>query len=585
MASIFKNPSHRANLGYNGFDMSHKKLFSSTTGELLPVYYDLLQPGDKVTLNTILKTRTMELASSAFATINEHLEWFFVPMTQIYSAFGDFYYQISDLKTSLMNRQLIDGRLPFIPSSNFLKDVLDETSVDMFGYQSQARIIDWFFPWTDSSNKEGVLEVSIPTGICPIFACAYQKIWMDFYRDTDRLWNDPRVYNLDAFYQNSAIDIPDQYEYFQLRYRPRRKDKFSNIFVSPMLGAGGVGSFNETENSIMSSFRQWLVRTSMYGLQSTFPSDPFGNESKPTNVTYPQDPTSLTTQLPVGTATSVTAFNQALNNVSNALSPSSIRTSFAIQKLMEITRRAGKHYDKQTLAHFGVDVPTGISGEVMYLGGNDSVINIGDVIATATGSANGSTSVLGQVGGKGYGYSNGKDIRFTAPCHGILMCLYSCDVETNYSNGFVDRLNTLMNREDWFSPEYDDLGMQPLFYYESPAYNPDAATANLYRPFGWQYRYSELKTKVNQCFGALSQFGSLSYWTNHFNNAGVTSTGLSDVSNFYVSPNELDDFMLVGYNTGLDEPLKPYDRDPLIHELYFDVKKASKMSTYGLEQL
>ena len=63
MANFNSNPNHVAKIGYNGFDMGHSLKFSSTVGELLPVYYDILQPGDKVSLKSTIKTRTMPLES------------------------------------------------------------------------------------------------------------------------------------------------------------------------------------------------------------------------------------------------------------------------------------------------------------------------------------------------------------------------------------------------------------------------------------------------------------------------------------------------------------------------------------------
>ena len=100
MSSLLSNPSHRAKIGYNGFDMSNYLKFSSSVGQLLPVYYDILSPDDKVSLQAQIKTRTMELESAAMCQLNEYLEWFFVPMNQLSHAFGSILYNISDLDSS-----------------------------------------------------------------------------------------------------------------------------------------------------------------------------------------------------------------------------------------------------------------------------------------------------------------------------------------------------------------------------------------------------------------------------------------------------------------------------------------------------
>lgn len=582
MANIFKNPSHKAQLGYNGFDMSHLLQFSSSTGHLLPVYYDLLNPGDKVTCQTTLKTRTLELASAAMAKVTEHIEWFFVPMTQIYSIFGDWYNGIQDVKSSLFSingdgkfndSEDMDAQLPYISPSNFASIIGLSTQEDMFNdIGGNLRLMEHLgIPAAVGLNEGEWSDPFWNAAICPIFGAAYQKIWFDFYRDADRSANDPNFYSLDKYYNRPIID-DSGVNFFILRYRKARKDFFTNVFVSPVFGVEGTNAFTDVDgnfaNPIYSAFESYLL-----GSSSNYGGSSPQNNSQASLTANGESPTTVAPLHVDG------ASNGTLRNY---LSPTAIRSGFAIQKLLEVTRRAGKHYDAQTLAHFGVSVPKGISGEVIFLGGSDSVLNIGDVIATATGSAGDSTSVLGQVGGKGYGYGKGNSIKFEAPCHGILMALYSSEVERQYDWMGLDKLNTYLNRSSWFTPELDNLGPQPLFRYQS-FFSPDDSAANAL-VLGWQYRWSELKCKFNKAITGLGIGRTLDYWTTH-------KEALNRVTNFYVSPRDLDSIMLVPFDTSFKETRNSdnqyicYDTDPLIHELYLDVKKASKMSVYSLENL
>ena len=57
---------------------------------------------------------------------------------------------------------------------------------------------------------------------------------------------------------------------------------------------------------------------------------------------------------PVGL--SVSGFAQALGNLKSSISSVGIRTMFALEKLAQITGRAGKHYDDQVFAHYGVKI-------------------------------------------------------------------------------------------------------------------------------------------------------------------------------------------------------------------------------------
>ena len=46
------NPQYQANNNYHAHDMSMTRKFSSSVGQLLPVYHDFLYPGDKVRFST-----------------------------------------------------------------------------------------------------------------------------------------------------------------------------------------------------------------------------------------------------------------------------------------------------------------------------------------------------------------------------------------------------------------------------------------------------------------------------------------------------------------------------------------------------
>ena len=434
-------------------------------------------------------------------------------------------------------------------------------------------------PLDDYAELEGS-TVGFNMACSPLFLCAYQKIYFDYYRLSDREPNDPTYYNLDQFYNSASVQGVAT-KMFTLRYRPWKRDFFTNLCVSPLQSQGDVGSLgyglgsSADDKSLVNSFQQWLAPTKLFT---------YNNAETPAR----------------SDATNVSAYSVTTNpSLIGALSPTSIRTSFAVQKLMEITRRAGKHYDAQTLAHFGVKVPTGIAGEVTYLGGQVSEIRIGDVIATAGTESD----PLGKVGGKGFGYTDGKTIKFEAPCHGVLMAIYSAEPVADYSCVMFDKLNTLVKREHWFTEEYDELGMQPFFNYQQDFdTNPTSQGVNNSAIIGWQYRYSELKQKYNRVAGALMR--SLKYWSPQRNLREESADWNVPVSRYLISPYYLDTIMLKNYEFDMGrwstypEPgdddyteeshagfQEAFDSDPLIHELYFDVKKSSRMSVYGLEQL
>ena len=570
--NINANPTHRAQIGYQGFDMSKTTKFTSSVSQILPVYYDILSPGDKVSGSHQLKTRLMPLASGAFTSVEEHVDYFFVPMEQIYSVFSEFFYGVQDMRSSNFDPQ---NTQPLLPYWNMLtlKQALNTgvpgyfagysgnmgaiRLLDMLGFDVRSMIGYMFF---NGTNPPPTFAFS------PLFLCAYQKIYYDHYRLSEREDNLSYAYNLDMWYDTPQISYNEFMMMCRLHYIPRQKDYYTNTYVSPLFGSGSANSLPNTGYDY-AAVNQWLTSLNSVDLVDSS-----------SNVTNQRPTTIGLDNLAPQAASPKSALNVA-----------NIRSMFAVDKLLEITRRAGKHYDKQTLAHFGVDVPKGLSGECFYIDGSQSRIDIGDVIATAnsTDTINGVSSALGQVGGKGFGEQGLNNpscyIDFTAPSHGIFMAIYWSRVINDYDITGVDKLNTKINREDFVIPEYDNLGMQPIFKYES-----DFSDANNFSTIlGWQYRYSEFKQKANTIHGAFNKNSTLNFWTTH-----VKKPSDSLLRSYLSSPYDLDDVVIVNFfdnwdiSSDVDKTYNEiYTYDPMLHEIYFDLKKASKMSTYGLPSL
>lgn len=579
MANILKQPKHNDASSYNGFDMSKYLKFSSSVGQLLPVYYDILNPGDKITAKSTLKTRTMVLDAAAMVQIEEHIDWFFVPMEQLYHMFTEFYYGIQDFKSNFVTSTPSGyyPRITFEDIINFLSGTgLNGTNTNNYFYGNKSvpdnlRLMDLLgLPIGKICDSLYTGNNPVSYSFAPILFQAYQKIYYDYYRLEDRESNEVRAYNVDRFYDVGNISYNTNsglYPYlFQLHFAPWKKDFYTNNFVSPIFSQyDNASAINNTWTNLQ-QLNNWLGGLNMFDL-----TNPSGtSQGAGTNQT--------TTSVGIdNTSLNLSNQNSSLFNTAN------IRGMFAVDKLLEITRRAGKHYDKQTLAHFGVDVPEGISGQVFALHSSQSEINIGDVIATATSAAGDASSSLGQVGGKGYGLGVDNGFKFDAPCHGVLMAIYYARPVADYYPSGVDKLNTLVNSFDWFKPEFDNLGMQPLFAAQTNFSNDLDLNSNS-SIVGWQYRYNELKNKPNTIHGALAFDPQLKVWTTGKNPSGRM------LVNYLIDPTFLNTIMAVNYTSSFDDsadatPANVFAVDPLIHQIYFDVRKASKMSTYSLPSL
>lgn len=570
MNRLLKDPTYRNNTGYNGNDMSSIQTFTSSVGHILPVTWDFLQPGDKIRVSDKIRTRTMPLVSAAFGEIEEHVRWFFVPMSQLYKPFGDLFHGIQDLPSDFYNAVItsqstrLSNRIPSVPLSMCIDVLLGRLTSDPSlapSFFRSSRLMEMIgIPLKQILTTDFLTDTTLgwrnhSVNLLPFMA--YQKIWFDYFRDTDRYPNDPQYYNYDTF-----VDVNNQPvsqilnrvgKFFELQLCPMFKDSVNNLMVSPLFGETGVGGDSKTT---LEQVQSWLT--------TNYPR--MVNSSGQNNFVDPVD-----------------VKNTTYSGNQGSLSVAGIRNIFAVEKLLEITRRAKKHYDAQTLAHFGVKVPMGMDGECIEIGHHTSNIVIGDVLSTAATE----DAPLGEIAGKGYNSDQGGSNTFEAMTHGVLMCVYYARPKVQYDQLGIDKKLLYSYVFDFPREEFENLGMQPVF-----AYNQKISineTDNVVVQ-GWQYRYQEVKSQYNRALTGMAR--TLASWNI------IRDMNYKAPVSFYCQPWQINDIMDVKYSELFTQPLTQtpaqraagenenmYDTDPLVHQLLIEYKKASKLSTYGIAQL
>ena len=536
----------------------------------------------------------------------------------------------------------VSGRYPVYTRSTFASFCLDQYNIpmlwnairllDLLGYGGRlyssvsGNVVkeDGSIGALDDYTKNklgGIFQVKVNL----YSLAAYQKIFYDFFRLSKFTDNSPFAYNFSRYNnaistsKNAILDYDLRYfnvrtnnqswryhGLFELHYHPFKKDFFTNIETTPLfdLSGTGINTYTDGRNAVssdeitpaLSDLASQIL--SSYGVQRQNMSEGLTQRSN-SNVASDGIETAAVGQSP---------------------SVQQLRLAYAYDRLLAITQRGGRHVDDQYAAHFGSRPPQGVSDEVYYLGSHSSPLKIGEVVATAAGSADDSnTSVLGELAGRGLGVSgSNKDITFTAPCHGILMAIYSCVPDIEYRDTGIDRKNFYTSINDYPHPEFDNLGMQPLFNVQSNTHLVTLQSPNSI--FGWQYRYSELKLAYDRICGAFNY--TLIDWTaaTFFGEDVATGSTLEIGDIFYVSPNFLNRIMSLNFNPPLPAPSSVpsvllgycrstngasasgedfnfftladdfftdvvYDRDPLLHSIDFKYYKTSCLSTYGLPNI
>lgn len=543
----------KANRPRNAFDLSQRHLFTAPAGALLPVLSLDLMPHDHVEINASDFMRTLPMNSAAFVSMRGVYEFFFVPYKQLWSAFDQFITGMSDYKTSYMYpfKNKVVENAPSFSIQDFLKFISTKTDKDIHGFSKKNgvyRMLD-LLGYGKYANSAGTAYTDIPEktakdlgNATPFRALAYQKIYTDHYRNSTYEDYQLESFNVDFFGQNGKVKVattsePWDYDWFTMRYRNAGKDIYTNLRPTPLFS---VQNF------------EGALAPGLSGIN-------------------------------IDTSKNYVEINN--NSGANNISVNDIRNAFALDKLASITMRAGKTYKEQIEAHFGISVDEGRDGKCEYLGGFDSNMQVGDVTQTSGTTVTGAKDTkfggyLGRTTGKATGSGNGQ-IKFDAREHGILMCIYSVVPDVQYDATKIDPFVQKIQRGDFFIPEFEDLGMQPLFCKEiSWKYaegNFKSSTGSKSPAFGWQPRYSEYKTALDTNHGQFSNGEPLSFWS--IGRARANDfLHTFNISSLKINPHWLDSVFAVDYNgTELT--------DQFYGECYFNILKVSDMSVDGMPRV
>lgn len=493
MNSIFAKQKSKANLQRNAFDLSRSDIFSASAGMLLPCFVEEVNPNEHFEITPSSFLRTMPLNTAAYTRLKQNVEFYFVPFRLLLRQFPQFIvgtdYKISSFE--LLN--LYKNPLPSIDFQKLLLALVgaanasssSNISVDALGYpawRGTLRLLDLLGYGVSASDvvsaaKENpsMTERDIASvKVNPFRLLAYQKIYYDFYRNPFYELNNPAAYNIDTYYTTSPQgnnvpiwknELSASNDIYMLRYRNWKKDYFNAL--SPYFQGSDY-------------------------LTDTIPAPTF-----PGGTGFVASPQSSGNTFSSIYGSSSEQFGFTINN---------LRSAFALDKLYRLTLAAGDgDYASQIKAHYGFDFPHD-SYKSTFLGGIDAPVTISEVVTTATTERGEAADIFG----KGMSANRDKTIRFDSKEHGIILGIFSVVPECDYSSTMLDKFNQKFNREDYFQPEFADLGKQPVDPYEfsTEYFNPRQVS-----PMGYINRYAEYKTKVDKVHGEFSPSGSLDAWT------------------------------------------------------------------------
>lgn len=619
-------PDYTARMPKQPHDVSQSFAFSACPGMILPVYFDMLHHGDELHFSASEFVRMNPLVNQTMAKIDVHLDYFFVPLTVMYTPASSLFYQTDDLVTTAIDRDsLLKESFPVFNFQDFLDGL---TSGDDNAHYSDPCIFQGtsagddiqYLPaeYFDCFGKSvyrlfdhldmdpNILLTSIDEsgsttyGIryTPWFALAYQAIYQLYFRNDDRERKNYH-YNIDKYADGSTwYDQGFTHKsIFQINYVNKPKDYFNSVKVSPIGSSVSMLSSAFNGANVRYNVNTWLTNGSANGSAKFF-GGVTNNDGIGT--TFSDD---SVTQVMSGTVPGPGVFIS-----SSPTSATAIRQLFMVDKLLRVIGRTEKNYESQFLAHYGIKVPHDVMHNITHIGHDVATLTPETVISSANtyNSSTGDGSSLGELGGQGSVMLSGKKRSFTAPFHGVFMVVSHIVPRFRYVVG-LNKLHQLNSPSDFWQPEFDKKGMQPLFDYEV------SGGSSSFR-YGWQFAYEQFKRKVDRVSNVFRPnrrsdvINSWSSWVlserpyTFFSNTGANRLpvdapdGNSVQANWLLSsPNDLNNIMLVPHSTAwpvLEEgvslasmPWLLYQTDPFMCDFNLYCKKVNGMSEYGEPEL
>lgn len=613
--SLFNMSSVKNHPRRSGFDLSNRVCFTSKAGELLPVFWDIVYPGDSFKIKTQLFTRTQPLNTAAYTRIREYLDFYFVPLRLINKNLPTALTQMQDnpvQATGLSSNKIVTNDIPWVPvystsseynslagltniRSNFpvISNLLDFDSISQSAKLLMYLRYGNFLPSVTSDGQKSLglsssLDLrnseSASTGYTSVHVlplAAYQKVYADFFRFTQWEKNQPYTYNFDWYSGGnvlaslSSADLAKKYysddNLFTLRYANWPKDMFMGVMPDSQLGDVSIVDSSGSEGTFpvgLLDVNDGTLRAGLLARSSSSPSE--------------KSPLEMQTSSILAANTTYGVYAQRAAGLSSSFSVLQLRMAEAVQKYREVSQFADQDARGQIMAHFGVSLSPVLSDKCVYLGGSSSNIDLSEVVNTNLTGDN-----VAEIAGKGVGTGQGS---FSGQFdeYGIIIGIYHNVPLLDYVVTGQPQNLLYTNTADLPFPEFDSIGMQTIQFGRFVNSNDVKWTSGVdYRiqTMGYLPRFFDVKTRYDEVLGAFRS--SLKNWVapldpsyvSKWLQSSVTSSGVLSLNLNYgffkVNPRVLDSI----FNVKCDSTI---DTDQFLTALYMDIKAVRNFDYDGM---
>lgn len=385
----------------SGFDLSFDGVLSQSWGDIVPIVCKEMVPSDSFTCDASAFVRLAPLATPTYGRIHGYINYFFVPNRILLTdrLWEDF------IRGGTTGK--VDYTLPYFSAVSVGTTI--NTERDEVKKRS-ARKLCTYLGLPDPSNYfTGDPSKGLRLSVLPF--AAYNRIYGDYFYP----------WGIDENGDASAENL-----YFR---------RYSGGMLSPNI-----------DNLVThkACFKKDYSTTAQINPQRGF------------NVYAPMQRVSGSSPVD-SSAIVVQPDNIVSSTQTTGVSAIASKWATSLQKFLERNNVAGARYFEQILARFGIAIPAERLDRSEYLGGSDFWINISDV----TSSASTDTGSLGDLAGKGVGLGQG-GVSYTAKDYGFFIATLHLMPESGVVQG-LNRMWTRSARTDYFTPEFEQNGMQPIY--------------------------------------------------------------------------------------------------------------------------
>lgn len=531
-------------------DRSHSHKTSGFVGDIIPIYWDEILPGDTVNMDTSKVIRFQTMLSPVMDNIFADFYTFFVPDYIIWDHTFEFFGENSESA--------------WAPRTEYSIPQLRVHPVGSDSNNKRFTILDYLgFPVE--------MPLDNPVEISALPVRAYAKICEDWFRD-ENLTDPINIYTGDATVEATRSDsYIDDVPHGGLPFKASKfKDFWTSMLPAPQKGdaitfpliSGDLAPVypfngNYVSPDVKAPITFGLVNGANFAAGS-HSFDLYTGVSSP-NAQARSETTAQTE--PSNVAVYPNNLWADLSSSVGAVSVNDLRMAFQLQKLLEKDALGGSRYKEIIKSHFSVDTGDSRLWRSEYLGGNRVPINVNQVSNTAQGESD----PLGDLGAYSLTVDYHSDFTKSFSVHGIIMTVMVVRAEHSYCQGIAPKW-LRKDRFDFYWPVLSNIGEQP--------FDKQSLYVGASGTFGYQEAWADYRYAPNELSGTMRPYvsGSLGSW---------------NLGDDYSSPPSLSDEWIREPRANVDRALAVTSEtaEQFWCDIYFKIKHTRPMPVYSIPGL